>query len=312
MSQYEFDFIVIGSGPSGLSAAIYVAQRGLRVMVFESGIFGGLLASLYPMKIVPNYPGFSGTARELATRFIEAAQSLDVELKKECVIEITPQKTVKTADGEYEGRAILIATGTRPKELGIPGEAEFNYGDRGVYYYVTEAKQFEGKKVAVVGGGNSAVDAALDLAGTASEVILVHRRDRFRALESSLEKLQQKSNVKILLNTELEEIRGAETVEKAVLYNGEKRERFEVEVQAAVIAVGLIPNNEIFQKLGLRLDEEGRIIVDEKQRTNIKGIYAAGDIVSGTGKMELIIVAVAQGMIAAHNAYLEIMQPYWR
>ncbi len=312
MSQDEYDLIIIGSGPAGLSAATTAAQRGMRVIVFEGGSFGGLLSSLYPGKVIPNYPGFTGKAQDLASLFIKEAQSLGVELKKERVVEITAEKAVKTADGEYNGKAILIATGNRPQELGVRGEAEFNYGNRGVYYYVSDPKPFEGKKVLVVGGGNSAVDASLDLADIAREVILVHRRDKFRALESSLEKLKQKPNVKVLLSTELEEIKGAEQVEKAVLHNSEKQEEAEVDVQCVVIAAGLIPNNEIFQELGLKLDEEGRIITDEKQRTNIKGIYAAGDITSGSGKLELIIVAVAQGMIAAHYAYLEIMQPYWR
>ncbi|MEM2925439.1 MAG: NAD(P)/FAD-dependent oxidoreductase [Methanocellales archaeon] len=311
MSQ-NYDLIVVGGGPAGLSGAITAAKRGLRVVVFESGAYGGLLAALYPEKIIPNYPGFSGTARELVNSLLEEARSLGVELKKERVIEITEQRIVKTLEEQFQGKAILIATGARPKELGVPGEAEFNYGERGVYYYVSNPEQFKGKKVLVVGGGNTAIDAALDLANIASEVNLIHRRDKFRALESSLEKLRQKGNVKIFLNTELEEIRGIERVEKAVLYNSEKQIDFEVEVQAVVIAVGLIPNNEMFQKLGLKLDYEGRIKVDEKQKTNLSGIYAAGDIVAGSGKLELIILAVAQGMIAAHNAYLDIMQPYWK
>ena len=312
MSQYDFDFIIVGSGPAGLSASIIAAQRGLRVIVLESGTFGGLLMSLYPRKVIPNYPGFSGTAQELAKRFLAEAQSLGVELKKERAIEITPQKTVKTDEGEYQGKAVLIATGSRPRELGVLGEAEFSYGDRGVYYYVTAPEKFRGKKVLVVGGGDSAVDSALDLSNVAGEVILVHRRDRFRAVESNLEKLRQKSNVKILVNNELEEVKGTEYVEKAVLFNNKSWERFEVEAGAVIITAGLIPNNEIFQKLELKLDEEGRIITDERQRTNLKGIFAAGDIVSSTGKMELIIVAIAQGMIAAHNAYLEIAQAYWK
>lgn len=305
-----YDMIILGSGPAGLSGAIFAAQRGLRVLVLESGAFGGLLASLLPEKVVLNYPGLSGrTAGEIAKLMLEEAKALGIELKKERVLEITKEKKVVTAEGEYEGRTILIATGARPRELGVRGEAEYNYGDRGVYYYVTEPKKFAGKKVLVVGGGNSAVEAAIELSDIAGEITLVHRRDRFRAIETYVEKAKSCKNVKILLNTELEEIKGSEErVESAVLFNNKTGEKQELQVDAVVLAIGLVPNSEIFQKLGLALDVEGRIVADANQKTSVSGVYAAGDIVSGTGKMELIVIAVAQGAIAAHNAYLELYQ----
>lgn len=305
-----YDLIIVGSGPAGLSGAIFAAQRGLRVLVLESGAFGGLLASLLPEKVIPNYPGLSGkTAGEIARLMVEEANALGVELKKERVIEITREKKVITLEGEYEAKAILIATGARPRELGVRGEAEYNYGDRGIYYYVTEPKKFADKRVLVMGGGNSALDAALELAAIAKEVTLAHRRDKFRAIDASVEKARSCKNVRILLNTELQEINGdEERVTSAVLINHKTGERQELQVNAIILAVGLIPNNEIFQRLGLKLDEEGRIITDAMQKTSVAGIYAAGDIVAGTGKMELIVVAVAQGAIAAHNAYLELCQ----
>jgi|Deesub1362A_J573_1020465.scaffolds.fasta_scaffold00023_113 thioredoxin reductase (NADPH) len=309
----DYDLIVVGSGPAGLSGAIFAAQRGLKVLIFESGSVGGAMSSIYPNKIIPNYPGYSNkiTGRELANLFVEEAKGLGVEIRNERVLEISVNKIVKTGDGEYEAKAVLIATGSRPRELGIPGEADYNYADRGVYYFSKELEKFRDKRVLIVGGGDSAVDAALELVEVAAKVVLIHRRGNFRAVDKNVQKLK-KTDVEIRMNTELREIKGDdERVRKVVIFNNSSNDRWELEIDSVILAVGMTPNTEIFQKLGLDLDSEGRIVVDSGQRTNIEGIYAAGDIVSGTGKLELIVVAVAQGAIAAHNIYMDIYQPYW-
>ncbi len=305
----SYDVIVVGGGPAGLSAGIFCAERGMRVAVFESGSFGGALVSIYPGKLVLNYPGFpSGIrAKELAELFIKQARDYGVELKKERVLEITPQLRVKTDSAQYSAKAVVIATGTRPRELGIPGEAEFNYADLGVYYSVTDPERFAGRRVLVVGGGDSALEHAVELSRVAS-VTLVHRRGEFRANQKNVERLSR-SDVKVLLNTEVEEIGGESKVEWVRLRSagGELK----IEVDAVVLAVGHVPNSEIFAKLGLECDSDGRIKTDAAQRTSVPGIYAAGDIVSGVGHLELLVVAVAQGAVAAHNIYVELYEPYW-
>ncbi len=305
----EYDVIVVGGGPAGLSAGIFCAERGLRTVVFESGCFGGALVSVYPNKLVLNYPGFPTgiKAKELAELFIRQARDYGVELRKERVLEITRELKVRTEEGEYAARAIVIATGTRPRALGIPGEAEFNYADLGIYYSVAEVEKFAGKRVLVVGGGDSAVELAVELSKVA-QVTLVHRRSEFRATAKNVQRLRR-SEVEVLLNTELEEIGGEERVEWVRLRSG--GESYTKSVDAVVLAVGHVPNTEIFEKLGLECDSDGRIKTDAAQRTSVKGIYAAGDIVSGVGHLELLVVAVAQGAVAAHNIYLELYQPYW-
>lgn len=309
----EYDVVVIGGGPGGLTAGIWCGERGLKVLILEGGAWGGLLTTLFPEKLIPNYPGFPEGiyAKDLVERWLKKAEESGAEMKNERVLEITREKIIKTAEGEYKGRIIIIATGNRPRELGLPGEADFNTLDKGVYYYVTDPKVFEDKKVLVVGGGDTAVDAALDLLGIAEEITIIHRRDQFRALPKKVKNMKQSKKIRILMNTELEEIKGEEEVEKVILRNNIKNKKFELKVEKIVLAVGLTPNNEIFTELGLETDERGLIMTDAAQRTNIEGIFAVGDISSASGGFELIIVAVAQGAIAACHAFLDLMQPYW-
>jgi len=312
MPEEDFDIIVVGGGPAGLSAAIFAALRGVKVLVLESGAVGGLLASLYPEKTLLNCPGFpSGVkAREIAENLCNQALELGVELRQERVRRITREKMVETEEASYTGKAVIIATGSRPREVGIPGELEFNIQDRGVYYYVTEPESFRGRRVIVAGGGDTAIDAALALENIASKVVLVHRRDVFRAAELNVRKVMGSKKIEVRMETQIQEINGGEHVESVRLIDKEGKAS-ELKADAVILAFGLVPNNEIFQDLGLDLDYEGRIKTDQRQKTNIPGIYAAGDIVSGTGSLELIAVAIAQGAVAAHHAYLEIAEPYW-
>ncbi len=309
MPTSEYDVLVVGGGPGGLASAIFCAERGLRVAIFEGGALGGLMASLYPEKVVTNYLGFPEgiKASELTARLVKQAEEYDVEIVRERALEITREKVVRTEEAEYHGKRVVIATGVRPRELGIPGEVEF--ADRGVSYYATDPSRFKDKRVLVVGGGDSAVEAALKLAGVARSVAIVHRRDRFRTHGRNVEAIDREG-IHVLLNTELEEMRGDEAVERAVLVDNARGERSELEVDEVVLAVGMVPNTEIFQKLGLETDGEGRIITDAEQRTNVDGIYGVGDTTSGAGSLELIEVAMAQGAIAAHHIYLELAEPY--
>ncbi len=310
--QKVHDVIIVGGGPAGLTTGIMCADRKLDVLMLEGGTWGGLLATLYPNKIIPNYPGFPDgiVAVELVRRWLKQARASKIEMKNERAVEITNDRRVKTQEGNvYKGKVVVIAVGIRPRELGIPGEQKFNKKDKGVYYYVTHPEDFIDKKVLVVGGGDTAIDAALDLVDLAQEITVAHRKDMFRGVDENVEKMEKSPKINILLNTELEKIEGENEVEKAVLWNNKENKTLELDVDSIILSVGMVPNSEIFDKLGIRADKRGYIITDTSQRTNVEGIFAVGDIVEGSFK--LIIVGAAHGAIAAHHAYSYVNKPYW-
>ncbi|MGD2247771.1 MAG: NAD(P)/FAD-dependent oxidoreductase [Candidatus Methanofastidiosia archaeon] len=307
-----YDVVVVGGGPGGLTTGIMCADRKLDVLILEGGTWGGLLATLYPNKVIPNYPGFPDgiVAIELVRRWLKHAKEAKIEMKNERVIEITEDRTIKTQeDNVYKAKVVIIAVGIRPRQLGIPGEMKLNKKDRGVYYYVTHPEDFIGKKVLVVGGGDTAIDAALDLVDLAKEITIIHRKDVFRGVDENVEKMEKTEKITIMMNTELEKIEGKKKVEKVVLWNNKKDETFEMDVDVVVLSVGMVPNTEIFEKIGIKVDKRGYIITDRDQRTSVEGIFAVGDIVEGGFK--LIVVGAAHGAVAAHHAYAYINKPYW-
>lgn len=312
MNEEMWDVIVVGGGTAGLTTAIMCSNRRLKTLVLEGGVWGGLPATMYPSKVIPNYPGFPDgiTGIELVRRWIkQARESPYVTMKRERVIKIEKGGIVKTEENEYHGKTVVIATGTRPRELGIPGEALFNKGDKGVYYYVTHREKFIDNRVIVVGGGDTAVDAALDLVDLAKEITIIHRRDRFRALDENVKKMEESNKITIKLNTEIEEIRGKGKVEEVTLVNNKTGEKEVVQVDKIVLAVGLKPNTEMFAELGIETDDRGYILTDNMQRTNVEGVFAVGDIVKGA--FRLLIVGAAHGAIASQKIYEYIRKPYW-
>jgi thioredoxin reductase (NADPH) len=234
---------------------------------------------------------------------------LNVVLKNERVNEITQDKKIIAESGAYRGKIIVLATGSSPSAGGIKGEDKFSRSERGVYYYVRDPQIFVGKRVLVVGGGNSAVDAALSLADTADLITIAHRKDELRAVPHKIERMKAIDKIKVLYNTEVLEIAGTEKVEKAIMKDLKEDETIQQVVDSVVLAVGLTPNTEIFKKLGLEMDEKGYLKTDKTQKTSIDGIYAVGDIASD---LQLVVVAVAHGATVAHNAYTELRKPYWR
>ncbi len=299
----SYGVAVVGGGPGGLSAAIFSAERGLNVALFEGGVLGGLMVSLYPEKVITNYLGFPDgiKSKELAQRLLKQAKEYGVEIIRERVVEINRDMLLKTTEGEYQAKAVVLATGNRPRQLGIPGETEFE--GNGISYFVKDPEMFRDKRVVVVGGGDSAAEAALALDGIAEYITLVHRRDSFRTHKKNVKALEE-SKTQIMVNTEISQIKGDDSVSKVVLVNNLRSSEVELDVDEVILAVGLVPDDEIFQKLGLDTDD-GRIITDGKQQTSVEGIYAIGDITSGAGSLELIEVAIAQGAVAAHHIYLE-------
>jgi len=311
MKEEIWDVIIVGGGPAGLATAIMCGSRHLKTLVLESNKWGGMPSSLYPDKIIPNYPGFPDgiTGMELVQRWLKHIKKSEfATMKIATVTEITKNRAVKTPEETYMGKTVVIATGTRPRMLGIPGEAKFNKGNKGVYYYVTHREEFRGKKTLAVGGGDTAVDAVLDIADVTDEIYIAHRREKFRALDDSVKKMEE-SKTEILLNTEVKEIRGSNKVEEVVLLNNKTKKKQILKIDKVVLAVGLVPNGEIFKKLGVKMDEKGYIITDEEQQTNIEGIFAVGDIVRGS--FRLLIVGAAHGAIASQKIYGHIKKPYW-
>lgn len=304
----QFDVAIIGGGPAGLSAGIIAAYKGLKVAVFEGGTWGGLLSTIYPYKHVFNYPGTPKImASHLVAEWIRQAADLGVRLIKERVTEITSEKNIMTTEDEYKTQVVIIATGMRPNTLGIPGEIEFTRKNSGVFPYVTDPELFRNKKVLVIGGGDTAIDAVIDAHNVTHEIWIAHRKDEFRAAETRVEMIVNQKMAETLYNTEIVEIRGNSEVEEVTLYNNQTKKNWDLAVDRVIIAVGLVPNIEVFEHLGLKMN--GRfIVVDAEMRTNIEGIFAAGDIVS---VYQLASVAAAQGALAAHNAYKYIRKPYW-
>jgi thioredoxin reductase (NADPH) len=304
----QFDVAIIGGGPAGLSAGIIAAYKGLRTAIFEGGTWGGLLSTIYPYKHVFNYPGTPKImASHLVAEWVRQAADLGVRLIKERVTEITNDKNIITTEDEYKALVVIIATGMRPNTLGIPGEVEFSRKNRGVFPYVTDPELFRDKKVLIVGGGDTAIDAVIDAHDVTPNIWVAHRKDEFRAAETRVDLMVDEKMAEILYNTELAEIRGGSEVEEVTLYNNKTKKKWDLAINRVIIAVGLVPNIEVFNHLGLKMNGKF-IVVDDEMRTNIEGVFAAGDIIS---VYQLASVAAAQGALAAHNAYKYIRKPYW-
>lgn len=305
----EWDLIIIGAGPAGLTAGIYGTRSGLRTLILEEGTPGGAAAE---SPLIENYPGFpSISGQELVSRMVEQCKKFEVQINQmEKVVRLDikgEKKVVKTEKTTYTTSAIIIASGCHHQELGVPGESEFR--GRGVSYCaVCDGAFFKGKRVLVVGGGNSASTSAIHLSNLASEVKLAHRRDRLRA-EEVLAKDLHGRGVEILWNTELKEIRGDTGVRSVRLFHNRKGETKEMEIDGVFIQAGEVPNSQIAREAGIKVDGEGYVLVDERQRTNVEGVYAAGDVTSGSVKQ--VGAAVGQAIQAAIDAFGYIKKPYY-
>ncbi|MCS7114815.1 MAG: thioredoxin-disulfide reductase [Nitrososphaerota archaeon] len=307
----NWDLIIIGAGVAGLTAGIYGVRSGLKTLIMEEKMAGGTVVNA---PIIENYPGFERiSGMELAQKIAAQCRSLGAAIREfEKVVSLNlngEDKIVKTDKGVYRAKAVIIASGTSHRELGVPGEAEFK--GRGVTHCgICDGPLFKGKRVLVVGGGNSAVATALYLSDIVSEVKVVHRRSSFRAEEALVKALIGKSNVEVLWNTELKEIKGEKLVSKAVLYNNKTGEIKEMPVEGIFVQVGEVPNSQLAREAGVEVDENGYIKVDIHQQTNILGVYAAGDVTNHPFKQ--VGTAVGQGITAAMEAYGYIRRPYYR
>ena len=303
----EFDVIIVGGGPAGLNTAIMCDTRHLRVLLIEKARLGGLLASLYPGKIIPNYPGFPRiTAIELVRKWLGHLRFSGVTVKKETALDITEDLILTTDKQTYRSKVVVIATGAKPRRLGLPNEERFSNG-KGVYYFPSHPEEFLGKRVVVVGGGDTAIDATLELLNLAEEITLVHRKEGFRAFEMNVDEVKRSGLVNFVMKGELKSIEGKDKVERVVIEQQQKV--FTKSVDAVIIAVGLVPADSCCKDLKLKRDENGFILTDRAQRTNLEGIFAVGDV--AYGGLRLITVAAAHGAIASHHIYSFTKKPYW-
>jgi thioredoxin reductase (NADPH) len=275
--------LIIGGGPAGLSAGIYAARNRLSTLLIEKGFVGGMIVNA---EMVENYPGFPDGISGLELMELMQKQAvkhgLVIATDEARSLEIMPDKriSVKTAEGLYRAKAVIIACGSERIKLDIPGEKEFS--GRGVSYCATcDAAFFKSKPVAVVGGGNSALSEALHLAKFASEVSLIHRRDKLRASPVSYEKARSEPKIKFMLSTVVEEIKGKDAVEHIQLKNMVTGERRLHKISGIFVSIGQQPNTD-FVKGIVPLDAGGYIITNEKMETTVPGIYAAGDIRSNS------------------------------
>lgn len=292
--------IIIGSGPAGLTAAIYTARASLRPLVFTGPELGGQIATTTE---VENYPGFpEGVAGATLTETMRRqAERFGARIEMDEVTEVNLRRRplwLKTQLGEYETQALIIATGARPRRLGVPGESDFI--GRGVSYCATcDGFFFRGKNIIVVGGGDSALQESLFLTRFANRVEIVHRRDQLRAGPALVERATQNEKIGFIWNSIVTAIKGQGKVEAITLQNVKTGEQTDKPVDGIFIYIGHIPNTQLFEGQ-LDMNAEGYLCVDERLHTNIPGVFAAGE--SHDYRFRQAIVSAGYGCMAAMEA----------
>lgn len=300
-----YDIIIIGSGPAGLSAAIYAQRACLDTIVIEkNGISGGQVLNTWE---VDNYPGFPGvTGFELSRQFREHANKLGARVVQDEVVQVELSGNVKKVVCEeetYEARCVILASGAHHRTLEVPGEEELR--GAGVSYCATcDGAFFRGRTVAVVGGGDAALEDAIFLARMCEKVYIVHRRDKLRGAKRLQERLQALENIEFVWNSETVAIEGNAQVEALRLRQTKTGEEKRLDVDGVFIAVGIAPESELYAGQ-LELDEQGYIRADESGQTSVSGVFAAGDV--RTKALRQILTAASDGAncVASAERYLQ-------
>ncbi len=290
-----WDIAIVGGGPAGLGAAIYASRSMRKTVVFEKGVIGGQIAITAD---VDNYPGLRATGPELAQRFEEHAREFGAEIIFAEVLSLRKQGEIfvlETTEGEHTARAVIWAAGAEPKKLNVPGERELT--GRGVSYCaVCDGAFFKGKKVAVIGGGDSAFTEGLYLLNMVGELYLIHRREEFRAQKFYVEQLRANPKAKIITNTVVEEFVGDKFLKGLKLRNVRTGEESFLEVDGAFIYIGLRPVNDLIKEY-VDLDENGFALVGEDTKTRTPGLFVAGD--GRIKPLRQLVHALADGATAA-------------
>ena len=299
MEENEFDFICLGAGPAGLSAAQYASRANIKTLVIDQSMPGGQVINISSLE---NYPGVFPAVNGFA--FVEGMKKQAVEFGAKIIQAIVSSLdkkdglfSVTTNKGVYLSKTLLLATGAEHRTLGVKGEKEFL--GRGVSYCATcDGPFFRNKNIFVVGGGDSACDEATYLASLTDRVTIVHRKSQFRAQKAVAQRVLSNPRISVMFNSVVEEIKGEGKVSSVVIKNTEDGSTKELPCDAVFIFVGMIPRTELFATL--KTDEGGYIITDEDMKTSVPGLYAAGDVRSKSFRQ--IVTACADGAIASHSA----------
>nr|WP_307991807.1 FAD-dependent oxidoreductase [uncultured Niameybacter sp.] len=298
--EKQVDLIIIGAGPAGLTAGIYAARANLDTLILENDIIGGQVRSSYT---VENYPGFETiTGVELAEKMEAQATGEGVIIDEfdfiESVSLTDTEKIVETGDYIYKPKAIIIATGAKPRKLPIPNENK--YLGKGIHYCaVCDGANYKDEVIGVVGGGNAALEEAMYLARLGKKVILIRRYDYFKAEAKVLKEVEATPNIEILYNHDLVNVEGGDFVEKAIVKDTKTGEEKEIPLKAVFGYIGTEPKIDLFKDY-VNIGEDGYILADESMQTNIQGVYVAGDV--RQKEFRQISTAVADGTIAALKA----------
>lgn len=303
MESNRFDVIVLGGGPAGLTAGIYLARAKAKALIIDSGITGGQTVLTYE---VANYPGIeitsgyqlSATMRKQAENFgckvIDNAKISDFSLDGEY-----KSFTINGID-KYEAKAVILATGGRSRTLNVTGED--TYKGKGISYCATcDGDFFQDKEIVVVGGGNSAMEEAHSLTKFASKVTILHEFDHFQAFDNAVRTAKENPKIDFILNSRITEFKGSEKLEGIVYKNKNTGEINELNIDGVFVFIGYVANTETLVDTNIKLNDRGEIITDDDLQTSIPGVYAAGD--NRAVKYRQITTAVADGTIAALNAY---------
>lgn len=293
-----YDIIIVGAGPAGLTAAIYGRRALKKVLVLEALSYGGQIINTLDIENYPAAAHISGF--DFATNLYNQAKELEAEIKFEKVIKIENNETSKkviTSKGEYETKTVIIATGADNRKLGLDNEDKLI--GKGISYCATcDGNFFRGKDVAVVGGGNTALEDALYLSDLVNKVYLIHRRDEFRGDLSIVEDLKKKNNVEFVYNSNVTKLIANDKLEAIEVTNKDGTKK-EISVSGLFIAIGRVPENENFKDL-INVDDSGYIIAGEDCHTNIEGIFVAGD--NRVKELRQLVTATSDGAIAATEA----------
>ncbi|WP_083771483.1 thioredoxin-disulfide reductase [Sediminispirochaeta smaragdinae] len=295
----DYDVAIIGGGAAGLTAAQYAARANLKVVIIEEMAPGGQCLIIADLE---NYPGFPEpiSGIEFSQRFEQQARNFGAEFLTATVRSLKKEDNIfniETSKGIITSLTVIVATGAKHRHLGIPGEKEFT--GRGVSYCATcDGPFFRNKKILVVGGGDAACDESMFLANLTDKVILIHRRDRFRAQKALADRVVANKNIEVRFNTELKEIKGSMKVEKGVFLNNKSGEEYEEEVDAVFVFIGSDPQTAILPEV--EKDEAGYIVTNQCMETEIPGLYAVGDVRNTPFRQ--LVVAASDGAIATHCA----------
>lgn len=297
---FIYDIIIIGAGPAGLTAALYALRANKNILILEAKTYGGQIVAAHKIQNYPAIEDISGI--DFANNLYNQVKKLGADIKYETVLHIDEQRKVTTDKNTYEAKTIIIATGAKNRKLGLPEEQR--YIGKGVSYCAScDGGFYKDKIVAVIGGGNTALEDALYLSSIAKQVYLIHRRDSFRGEETYYNELKKLNNVKFILNSNCVKINGSDNVENIIVKDINNGKEQQIAIDGLFIAVGQIPSNEIFANV-IDVDDKGYIIAHDDVYTSKEKIFVAGD--ARVKKLRQLTTAVADGSLAATAAISEM------